>query len=741
MGDAFCHQCYHDRYPDLQAAFKGNVNSLQKHYQSHGIKENRNAKCDGSHGVSTSQIIVKDFCFLCYQERYEDLNNLFRNNYNQLYDHYINNGIKEGRDASCSCMTKIDDFLFGSTNMDFSSSDNDVLISIILVVYNRVELTYRCLKSLQNQKFRNFEIIVVNNSSKDRTGELLSKLIGITHIKNNENLHFLRAANQGVQCAKGKFILFLNNDTVVLPNCFESLLRTFEKYENVGAVGGRILNMNGKLQEAGCYVKPDGSTGGYGRDAKVDNYTFMFERPVDFCSGCLLLIPKNIFNQMGGFDEYFIPAYYEDTDLCMRLWKHGYSVYYQPQAIIYHNEGASSQPQEIQTLMRDNYRKFSSRYRDDIMHRTSNVLELRIRDIDRLKRILWIDYYYPVKKLGIGYGRTVQLLNILARNNFSITYYAIGEKDYTWGRIYSDLDQSIEVCCSATSLQSFLDERRGYYGRIAIARWCVMNQILHDVPNIKSYGKIIYDSETLASERGDIERQLFGKSPEPVLSQDIDFAKVADIVIAVSEQNKLTFLSNGIENVKIISHIIDLQLTPNKFEDRSDFLFVGNLVQHPPNIDSVHWFVRECWPQILQHLGSVKLHIVGNAIKSIQNLENNNIIVHGSLDQQLLENLYNTTRISIAPTRYASGIPVKVYSSASYGLPVIASKLLVDQMAWNDNEDILAAATSTEFIEKSISLYTNETLWNEIRTSAFDRLRRENSHEVLAPKLVDIFNY
>jgi GT2 family glycosyltransferase len=162
-------------------------------------------------------------------------------------------------------------------------------------------------------------------------------------LTNPENLGFIASCNRGAHAATGEFVVFLNDDTVPLEGWLGALLGTFMTHPDAGVVGGRLLFADGRLQEAGCYVFEDGRAANFGRgEYDVDHPLFGYVRPVDYCSGALLATRRSTFQELGGFDLRYLPAYYEDTDYCMAVRQVGLQVYYQPEATVVHTEGGTS---------------------------------------------------------------------------------------------------------------------------------------------------------------------------------------------------------------------------------------------------------------------------------------------------------------------------------------------------------------------------------------------------------------
>jgi GT2 family glycosyltransferase len=191
------------------------------------------------------------------------------------------------------------------------------------------------------------EIIVVDDASQDGTVALVRKRqhfeSRLKLVSNEKNLGFIGACNRGAAAATGDILIFLNNDTLPRPGWLTALLQTFSDYPDAGAVGGKLIYPDGRLQEAGGVIFSDGSGANFGRgDQKPNRPLYNYVREVDYCSGALLATPRVLFQKLGGFDSHFAPAYYEDTDYCFRVRQSGLRVLYQPASSVIHLEGISS---------------------------------------------------------------------------------------------------------------------------------------------------------------------------------------------------------------------------------------------------------------------------------------------------------------------------------------------------------------------------------------------------------------
>jgi len=223
--------------------------------------------------------------------------------------------------------TELASFLRGKGLLDFTRP-RPPCVSVIIPLFNRAELTLACVRSLAAVETPDIELILIDNGSSDDTKALLAKLRGVQSSENSSNRHYLEASNQGAAQAKGEYLLFLNNDATLLPEPLGAALAAFGAGNEVGAVGGRVIRPDGTLQEAGSLVWSDGSTMGYGVGDDPGLWRYLYRRDVDYCSGVFLLTPRRLFEELGGFDIAYRPAYYEDADYCVRLHERGRRVIY-----------------------------------------------------------------------------------------------------------------------------------------------------------------------------------------------------------------------------------------------------------------------------------------------------------------------------------------------------------------------------------------------------------------------------
>lgn len=235
-------------------------------------------------------------------------------------------------------------------------------LSIIIVNYNVKEFLLNLLESIQKASINiSTEIIVIDNNSNDRSIEVVNlKYPSVKTIANKINIGFGAANNQGLEISKGKHILLINPDTLVKENTFESMIKFLEKNSKVGLAGCKVLNPDGTLQLA-CrrsFPKPWVSftkVAGLSRlfpNSKLFakyNLTYLDENDsyeVDAISGSFMMLTREAYEKVGGFDTDFF-MYGEDLDLCYRIQKSGFKVYYISETEIIHYKGESTKRSKI----------------------------------------------------------------------------------------------------------------------------------------------------------------------------------------------------------------------------------------------------------------------------------------------------------------------------------------------------------------------------------------------------------
>lgn len=313
----------------------------------------------------------------------------------KMMDDLYNNEIKKRNDSGIIYSIKtmkisltLHDVKDAYNEINFDKVENP-LVSIIVPVYNNWEYTYNCLYSIKNNvKGIKYEVVIADDNSIDETKHILRYIKNVVLVRNNSQLGFLKNCNKSSNYCKGKYIVFLNNDTYVQPNWLESFVSTMEKNKKIGLVGSKFVYPSGILQEAGGIVFKNGNGWNYGRmdDPSKPEYNYLKE--VDYISGASIMINRELWQKLKGFDERFSPGYYDDSDLAFRVRKNGYKVIYQPQSVVVHFEGISHGTdieKGIKSYQVKNRSKFVLKWKSELQDNNCDSIEEAFVARDRSK--------------------------------------------------------------------------------------------------------------------------------------------------------------------------------------------------------------------------------------------------------------------------------------------------------------------------------------------------------------------
>ena len=295
------------------------------------------------------------------------------------------------------------------------------LVSIIIPVFNQYAYTLNCLISIQkNIGNIPFEIIIADDCSTDETQNIENNIKNIIVSRNETNLGYIKNCNNAAKLAKGKFLYFLNNDTEVQPNWLKELINVFDLHKDAGVVGSMILNPNGTLQECGVYMFNDIFYNKIrGNDISAEKYDCL--SVCDYISGCSLLTPKELFEEIGGFDELFSPAYCDDPDYCLSALSKGFKTYVQPKSKIIHY-GSVSYHETSNDLILRNKEILKNKWSTFFNSRSEYNKRKDCSGTTRKPTILVIDDFLPQFDKHAG-GKTIfQFLELFLKMGLNVKF-------------------------------------------------------------------------------------------------------------------------------------------------------------------------------------------------------------------------------------------------------------------------------------------------------------------------------
>lgn len=614
-------------------------------------------------------------------------------------------------------------FLDGlSGKQSATRSTETIRTSIIIPVFNKADFTFQCLRLLVKEiDFNTTEIIVVNNASTDETGLLLSELHNfIRVIDNQENCGFVDACNQGANAASGEYLVFLNNDTIVLAGWLQNLLDTVNSDPSIGAVGSMFLYPDESIQEAGSIVWKTGEAHHYGWGRPGAERKFNFAREVDYCSAASLLIRKNLFDQLGGFDSRYAPAYYEDVDLCFGVRSLGYKVVFQPLSRVIHYESVTAgrgPSVGVQPYQLINRQKFVEKWQD-VLEREHSEPDLSMADEAANRnagpQIIVCDDRVPMPDRDAGSARMFQILKLLAGLGRTVFVSIKPLPEYErllW-------KEGVETA-NVVDYPNLIKRRK--FSVAILSRPEVAAAMMRRIRHLDHGVKLVFDMVDAYFIRLGREHALTNnpdllKEARRFEKLELALAKTSDQVWnASSADGGEVAKSVGVERVAIVPTIHPLQSRGKPFEDRAGLLFIGHLA-HRPNVDGVLYFLKEIYPLIEEALPSINFYIVGSdPPPEIAAYASDTVQVMGYVPD--INPLFKGARVFVAPLRFGAGINGKIGEALSYGLPVVTTSLGAKGFALTPGENALIADDPREFAKHAVNLYRERDLWQHLAES------------------------
>ncbi|MGE0718184.1 MAG: glycosyltransferase [Alphaproteobacteria bacterium] len=632
----------------------------------------------------------------------------------------------------------------------FLPHSGEPVVSIIIPAHGKFELTHACARSIVETRPRTpIEVILVDDCSPDDTQRAPLILRGCTVIRNERNLGFIDSCNAGARAARGSLLFFLNNDTVLHPGALDALVETFADNPRAGIVGGKLLFPDGRLQEAGGIVWRRGDAWNYGRGGDADDPRYNYVRRADYVSGAALMIRRDVFSALDGFDRHFAPAYYEDTDIAFRARAAGWQVLYQPRARITHIEGATAGT-DLQSGMKRyqalNRQRFQERWQATLEgHSATGTAPDLEKDREAAFRVLFIDETTPTPKEDAGSMAAVTHMRCLASLGGKITFVPADNMSHLGGTSVALQDQGVEFLHFPHfwSVEEVLRKRRDEFDVIYLHRLNIAARYLFLCRALAPRARLVYnvaDLHHLRLERG----RDVGAAERPsedtirdARDMELLFARSADRVIVHSSVERRLLESRGIAHVVEVPWVIEGETGPLSPSERAGICFVGGF-RHRPNLDAVTWFVDEVWPHVLARRPSEIFHIAGsNMPTAAWALERHpGVRCLGYVED--LSALLAKVRLTVAPLRYGAGLKGKIGVSFAHGVPCVATRIGYEGFD-DPDPDLLQVADDPEAMaSRIVTLLADDDAWRRAAAAAMRYAEANFSEAAVARRLAAI---
>lgn len=611
-------------------------------------------------------------------------------------------------------------------------------VSIIIPAHGKLDWTLACLRSIARHDAETpFEVIVVDDASPDQTFSTLSSISGIRVLHNEKNLGFVDSCNAGARVARGRLLFFLNNDTQVLPGWLDTLVDAYRSEPGCGIAGSRLIYPDGRLQEAGCIVFSNGESWNFGRFEVREDPRFLYRRDTDYVSGAALLIDRNLFDQVGGFDLRYAPAYCEDLDLAFAVREAGRRVIYEPASQIVHCEGISSGLDPFNGVKRYqtiNRKKFRAKWQEVLKNQPDRKLTLEQALLHGEKHILIVDALTPDPTRDSGSLRLVNIMRLLRELSWQVTFMADNRRS-TPTEIAQLGRMGVRVLCKPWSpdLPNWLAREGKTLDAVMLCRHYVMAPNLSVVRRLAPKARVLFDTVDLHYLR---EQRAAEHDNNPSLARqaaaskqsELALIRAADISFVVSPiEQKLIAAELPDASVELLSNVHEIFGRAKPFSARSGLVFVGGFA-HPPNIDAVNWIVNEIYPRVRAQRPDIALHLIGDIPESERSrLSIAGVHIHGRVND--LSQWMESSRVALAPLRYGAGVKGKVNMAMSHGLPVVATSVAAEGMHLIHGENVLLADDSENFAEAILRLHDDPDLWLRLSNAGLENIRSYFSFE------------
>lgn len=612
-------------------------------------------------------------------------------------------------------------------------------VSIVVAVHGQRDCVYRCLRSLRVHRSKySFEVIVVDDVSPDDTPAMLSSVSGIKLITNESNLGFIRSCNKGASVARGDLLVMLNSDTVVQPGWLDELVGTFKAFPEAGLVGSKLIYPDGTLQEAGGLIWSDGSGWNVGRNGDASAPEHNYLREVDYCSGASIMIPRDLWNSLGGFDEAYVPAYAEDSDLAFRVRAAGRRVFYQPLSLVVHYEGMScgrDTGSGVKAYQVRNAVKLRERWREQMLCLGNPGKEPhKTKDRHVTGRLLVLDHCNPTPDQDAGSITVFNIMRIFRSLGWKVTF--IPEDNFLRADPETSAMQRIGIECLyhpyVNSVRRHLEQYGSDYDAVLVFRSRCLQRHLGTIRENAPKAKIIYHTSDLHYLREQREAELSGseemrKSAARTRNTELALVEAADAtVVHSSEEQQLLGQETGCPGkIFLFPWAIDIPGTESGWEVRDGLVFVGGF-QHTPNVDAVLHFAGNIWPLVRRMIPAAVFRVVGSRVPSqIRDLHGNGIEVLGFVSD--LTSIMDRSRLMVAPLRFGAGIKGKIGTALSHGLPVVTTSIGAEGMDLLPGEGVRVADDPVAFADLVADLYGNPDVWERESRGAVEFARRRYS--------------
>lgn len=609
-------------------------------------------------------------------------------------------------------------------------------VSVLIAQFGKSDLTVRALESVRRSTYEgSLELLVWDNGSPDGPSDV-AELRDVTLVEHGSNIGFGPANNKLVEKATGDLVLFLNNDVILSPSCLSRMVEQLTSDPDIAVVIPQVRSFDGDILEVGGYVGNSGEGWQLLRGERAPRAILEFPLAAHYGSAACMLLRREAFLAAGGFDDLFSPAYYEDTDLCLRLTKMGGRVIVEPRAVAYHMEGGTAGTDLLngaKAQQLHNRARFVTRWTAELTKRPPAGRDAAMRYAltggDR-PLVLWLmpDFLKPDQ--SGGHARVRHEIEALVASGVALVVWSEHVGDHgRYGRFLTDL--GVTWCGYQEPSRSFLADRAG-------SSFSSLQELLQ----LDIWDAVVAWSADVAHRFGPIVREAIPKTPLIVDStvllylqcerglsagatmvQDLITEKEWELPVYGGADGLIASSASDASAIRAELPHLDIftfdvgayePVQPPGNQKDGSLVFLGNFV-HPPNIDAIVYWVQEISPRIEELCGRViPLRVIGASAELIPEVIDGGAALDVAGWVEDLGPEMSKARASIVPLRYGAGTKDKISVAMRYGVPTITTSVGAESMPSQLLRALLVSDKPVDLANYVVALMSDDTEWNRI---------------------------
>lgn len=360
---------------------------------------------------------------------------------------------------------------------------------------------------------------------------------------------------------------------------------------------------------------------------------------------------------------------------------------------------------------------------------TQNAADTAAKRADS-RRILIVDSMVPDPTRDSGSVRLTQIMDLLREDDWEIFFFADDN-------LVSEADVSrlaaIGVELRRDEILPWLENHGASLDAVMLCRLAIADQYLKLVRRFAPGARVVFDTVDLHHIREQRAAELTGKrrlirQAHQSRERELDIIRRSDVTFVVSDHEAATLAETlPTSKVRLLSNIHEVHPPQRGFAQRSGLLFIGGF-GHPPNVDAVHWFIKDILPIAWRSEPSLVFHVVGDIdTASRQALSMPGVVIHGRVVD--IEPLLAQSRVSVAPLRFGAGVKGKINLSLSYGLPTVVTSMAAEGMHLVHGVNAMIADDAPAFAASLLHLYKDEATWERLSVSGQQTIKEHFSRE------------